>query len=66
MNVEKDDSDLVFDGEALVQENGDNVAHVVSNLLTLGILAHGQVLLHFAKLVHVALVVKKETNDLIS
>ena len=55
LNVQKDNSDLVLDGQTLVQQDGHYVAHVVTNFLTLCVLAHSQVLLNFAQFVHVAL-----------
>ena len=55
LNVQKDNSDLVLDGQTLVQQDGHYVAHVVTDFLTLCVLAHSQVLLNFAQFVHVAL-----------
>lgn len=54
-DVEKDDPDFVVDGDILIQKNGNNVLHVVFDLLSLSIRAHGQILLHFTQLVNVAL-----------
>ena len=55
LNVEKDDPDFVLDGNGLVQKDRDNVSHVVTDPLALGIGAHGQILLNLTKLVYIAL-----------
>ena len=55
MDVEQNDPDFVLDGDVLVEEDGDDVPHVIADLLPLGVGAHGQVLLNLAKLVDVAL-----------
>ena len=55
LDVEQDYPDLVRDGDGLVQEDRDNVAHMVADALALCITAQGQVLLHLAQFVHVAL-----------
>ena len=56
-DIQQDDPDLVVDGDILVQKDGNDVLHVILDLLPLGISAHGQVLLHLTQLVDVALVV---------
>ena len=43
-DVEQDDADLVVRSDVLVQQNGHNVAHVILDLLSIGICPHGQVL----------------------
>ena len=53
LDVELDDPDLVLVGHGLVEQDGHDVLHVVADALPLGVLAHGQVLLHLAQLVHV-------------
>jgi hypothetical protein len=55
LNVQKDNSDLVLDGQTLIQQDGHYVAHVVTDFLTLCVLAHSHVVLNFAQFVHVAL-----------
>jgi hypothetical protein len=39
----------------LVQEDGDDVLHVILDLLSLSVSSHGQILLNFAELVDVTL-----------
>ena len=56
-DVKEDNSDLVVDGDVLIQENGNNVLHVIFNFLPLSISAHGEVLLHLAQFVDVSLIV---------
>ncbi len=55
MNVEQDDPDFVLDGDVLVEKDGDNVPHVIADLLSLGVGPHGQILLDLAQLVDVSL-----------
>jgi hypothetical protein len=55
LDVEKDHSNFVFDGDILVKKDWNNVAHMVSDLLTLGVCAHGEVLLHLAQLIDITL-----------
>ena len=43
-DVEEDDTDLVIRSDALVEQNGHDVAHVVFDLLAFRICAHCQVL----------------------
>ena len=43
-DVEQDDADLVEVGHLRVQQDRHNVAHVVLDLLALGVRAHGQIL----------------------
>ena len=45
-DVQQDDPDLVERGDVLVQQDRHDVAHVISDLLPLGVRAHRQVLLH--------------------
>ena len=54
-DVEEDNSDLVVYGHILVQEDGDDVLHVILDLLSLSVSSHGQILLNFAELVDVTL-----------
>ena len=54
-DIEQDNPDLVVNGNILVQEDGDDVLHVILHLLSLGVGSHGQILLNFAELVYVAL-----------
>ena len=56
--VEEDNSDLVVDGHILIQEDGDDVLHVILHLLPFSVSSHGQVLLNFAELVDVTLSLK--------
>ena len=56
-DVEQDDSDLIVDGDILIQEDRNDVLHVIFYFLSLGISPHGKILLHFAEFVNVALVV---------
>ena len=56
-DVEKDDPDLIVDGDILIQEDGNDVLHVIFDFLSLGVSPHGKILLHFAEFVNVALVV---------
>ena len=56
-DVEQDDPDLIVDGHILIQEDRNDVLHVIFHFLPLGICPHGKVLLHFAEFVNVALVV---------
>ena len=55
LDVEEYDADLVLDGDVLVEEDGHDVPHVITDALTLGIGAHGKILLHLAQLVDVTL-----------
>ncbi len=55
LDVEENDPDLVLVGHLLVEQDRHDVLHVVLDLLALGIGAHGQVLLHFAELIHISL-----------
>ncbi len=48
LDVQQDDPDLVLDGHVLVQQHGDDVAHLLADSLALGVGAHGQVLLNLA------------------
>ena len=57
MNVEQNNSDFVLDGDVLIEEDGDDVPHVIADLLALGVGAHGQVLLNLAQFVNVALLI---------
>ena len=56
-DVEKDNPDLVVDGDVLIQENRNNVLHVIFDFLSLSICPHGKVLLHLTELVDVPLIV---------
>ena len=49
--------DLVVDGDILIQEDRNNVLHVIFYFLSFGVCPHGKILLHFAEFVNVALVV---------
>ena len=49
--------DLIVDGDILIEEDRNNVLHVIFYFLPLGICPHGKILLHLAQLVNVALVV---------
>ena len=49
--------DLIVDGDILIQEDRNNVLHVIFNFLSLGVCPHGKILLHFAEFVDIALVV---------
>ena len=54
-DVEEDNPDLVVDGDILVQEDRDDVLHVIFDLFSLGVSSHGQILLDFTELVDVTL-----------
>ena len=49
--------DLVVDGDILIQEDRNNVLHVIFDFLSLSICPHGKVLLHLTELVDVPLIV---------
>jgi len=55
LDVEEDYSDLIFDGNILVKQDWNNIAHVISDLLTLCICAHGKILLNLAQLINITL-----------
>ena len=54
-DVEEDDSDLVVDGDVGGKKNWDNVPHLILDLLAVSVCPHGEVLLHLAQFVDVAL-----------
>lgn len=54
-DVEEDNSNLVVDGHILIQEDRDDVLHVILHLLSLSVSSHSQILLNFAELVDVTL-----------
>ena len=54
-DVEEDNSNLVVNGHILVQEDGDDVLHVILHLLSLSVSSHSQILLNFTELVDVTL-----------
>lgn len=54
-HVQGDDANFVVVRNGCVKEDGDDVAHVIFDLLTLGVGSHRQILFHSTQLVDVAL-----------
>ena len=48
-------SNLVIDGYILIQEDRNDVLHVILHLLSLSVSSHGKILLHFTEFVNVSL-----------
>ena len=48
-DIERDNPDLVVNGNVLIQEDGYDVLHVILHFLSLGVGAHGQILLNLKK-----------------
>ena len=55
LNVEEYDADFVLDGDVLIEEDGHDVPHVITDAFTFGVGTHGKILFHLAQLVDVSL-----------
>lgn len=54
-HVQGDDANFIVVGNGCVEEDGDDVSHVILDFLAFGIGAHGEVLLNATQFINVAL-----------
>ena len=62
LDIKENDPNLVLDGDALIQQNGNDISHVIADFFTFGVSSHGEILFDFAQFVHVTLKMKWNSN----